>query len=553
MTRFELFGYMPDEKYKTAVAYFSMEFAIDQALKIYCGGLGFLAGSHLRSANELRQNLLGIGILWTYGYYDQVRDTEGLMKTEFIKKNYAFLHDTGIIFTITVHQSPVRVKAYLLKPDTFGTAPLFLLSTDIEENDALSRSITQRLYDANEATRIAQTILLGIGGATLLDILSLTPDIYHMNEGHSISLNFYLYNKYKNLDEVKKRVVFTTHTPEMAGNESHSYSLLTEMSFFNQTQELEVKALLGLDGDQFNYALAALKFSKIANGVSKIHGAVTRQMWGGNPGICDIISVTNAQNKTYWKDTELEDAITGNDENTLVARKKQMKRDLFKVVADQCGKLFSENILTIVWARRFSGYKRADLLMADWQRFVDLLNNEERPVQLIWAGKPYPGDTGGIDWFNHLLTRVQCFPNCAVLTGYELALSALLKKGSDVWLNNPRRYHEASGTSGMTAAMNGSINLSIPDGWVPEFARGGENCFLIQPAPDAFPEEEKDSQENRNLMDTLENLVLPMYYDDRKQWLTVLKNAASDVAPAFESGRLADEYYTKIYQFNSKV
>lgn len=550
MTRDELFGYRPDEKYQTAVAYFSMEFAIDQALKTYCGGLGFLAGSHLRSACELRQNLLGIGILWKYGYYDQVRDAEGLMKPEFIKKTYTFLQDTGIIFTITVHQSPVRVKAYLLKPETFGTAPLFLLSTDIEENDMLSRSITHRLYDPNEATRIAQTMLLGIGGATLLDILGLTPDIYHMNEGHAISLNFYLYNKYKNLDEVKKRVVFTTHTPEMAGNESHSYGLLTEMSFFCHLQESEVKAMLGLDGDQFNYTLAALKFSKIANGVSVMHGDVTRQMWGGNPGICSIISITNAQNKTYWKDNELEAAITGNDHDRLIARKKQMKRELFKVVADQCGKLFDENILTIVWARRFSGYKRADLLMADWDRFIRLMNNKDRPVQLIWAGKPYPGDTGGIDWFNHLLTRTRHIPNCAVLTGYELTLSALLKKGSDVWLNNPRRYHEASGTSGMTAAMNGSINLSIPDGWVPEFARDGENCFIIPPASDQPSEAEKDAQENRNLMDTLESLVLPMYYNDHSQWLTVLENAATDVMPAFESGRLAWEYYKKMYQFN---
>jgi len=550
MTRLELLGYTPDEKYQTAVAYFSMEFAIEQALKTYCGGLGFLAGSHLRSAYELRQNLVGIGILWTYGYYDQVRDTEGLMKTEFIKKNYAFLQDTGIIFTITVHQSPVHVKAYLLRPDTFGTAPLYLLSTDIAENDWLSRSITHRLYDANEATRIAQTILLGIGGATLLDILGLTPDIYHMNEGHSVSLNFYLLAKYKNLDDVKKRVVFTTHTPEMAGNESHSYSLLDEMSFFYHLNVSEIKALLGLDGDQFNYTLAALKFSKIANGVSRMHGAVARQMWGGDTGICDIISITNAQNKTYWKDTELEAAITAGDDNGTISRKKQMKRELFKVVADQCGKLFDENTLTIVWARRFSGYKRADLLIADWARLVTILNNKDFPVQLIWAGKPYPVDSGGIGWFNNLLMRVRDFPNCAVLTGYELSLSALLKKGSDVWLNTPRRYHEASGTSGMTAAMNGSINLSIPDGWVPEFARDGQNCFLIQPAPDTLAEREKDAQENRTLIDTLQNLILPMYYKEQRQWLTILKNAAADVTPAFESGRMAGEYYTRIYQFS---
>lgn len=548
ITRQEIFGYMPDEKYNTSIAYFSMEFAVDQALKIYSGGLGFLSGSHLRSAHELKQNLLGIGILWKYGYYDQVRDSNALMKTELIEKDYAFLQDTGIVFTVSVHDSPVHVKAYLLRPETFGTAPLFLMSTDIPENDELSRSITHCLYDPNEATRIAQTIVLGIGGATLLDMIGIIPDTYHMNEGHAVSLNFYLYAKYKNLEEVKKRVVFTTHTPEMAGNEAHSYGLLQEMSFFYHLQEQEVKSLLGMEGDNFNYTLAALKFSGKANGVSKLHGEVTRQMWGGNPGICDIISITNAQNKTYWKDTELDDAIAADDNKVIILRKKQMKRDLFKVVADQCGKLFDENILTIVWARRFAGYKRADLIMDDWGRFTSLLDRTDHPVQLIWAGKPYPEDESSIGLFNQIAVRARPFARCAVLTGYELQLSALLKKGSDVWLNNPRLYHEASGTSGMTAAMNGSINLSMPDGWVPEFARDKDNCFLIQPAPGSLSIVEKDLQENRNLMDTLESEVLPMYYDDQEQWLTILKKAAADIVPAFESGRLADEYYDKMYR-----
>ncbi|SDP96993.1 starch phosphorylase [Mucilaginibacter sp. OK268] len=547
MTRQEIFGFTPNSQYSTSVAYFSMEFAIDQALKIYSGGLGFLSGSHLRSAYELKQNLLGVGILWKYGYYDQVRDGQALMKTEMIEKNYTFLQDTGIIFTVAVHDSPVHVKAYILKPKIFGTSPLFLLSTDIAENDELSRSITHRLYDPNEATRIAQTIVLGIGGATLLDILGLTPDIYHMNEGHSVSLNFYLYAQYKSLKEVKKRVVFTTHTPEMAGNESHSYSLLQEMSFFYHLQEHEVKMLLGMDGDEFNYTLAALRFSGKANGVSKLHADVSRQMWGSNPNICEITAITNAQNKAYWKDALLDNAITTNDDEAIVIRKKELKSVLFKIVADQCGKLFNENVLTIVWARRFADYKRADLIMDDWGRFVALLNRTDYPVQLIWAGKPYPEDQSSMGLFNQVATRTKQFVRCAVLTGYELHLSGLLKKGSDVWLNNPRLYHEASGTSGMTAAMSGSINVSMPDGWVPEFARDKDNCFLIQPAADALSVVEKDLQENKNLMDVLENTVLPMYYNNQAQWLTLLKKAAADIVPAFESGRLADEYYDKLY------
>ncbi|MGZ3874843.1 MAG: alpha-glucan family phosphorylase [Mucilaginibacter sp.] len=549
ITKDDIFGFTPNDKYKDAVAYFSMEFAVDQALKIYSGGLGFLAGSHLRSAYELKQNLLGIGMLWKYGYYDQGRDGNALMKPEFIEKQYSFLEDTGIVLTVPVHDWPVQVKAYLLRPETFGSAPLFLLSTDIPENDDQSRSITRQLYDPNEATRIAQSIVLGIGGAMLLDALKIEPAVYHMNEGHSLPLNFYLFAKYNNnLDEVKKRVVFTTHTPEMAGNEEHDYSLLKEMSFFYHMQEHEVRSVLGLEGDKFNYTLAALKFARKANGVSKLHGEVARAMWGSNPGICEIISITNAQNKNYWKDGQLDTAISENDDKAIVRRKKELKKELFKTVADQCGKLFDEDTLTIVWARRFAAYKRADMVMYDWDRFLKFIQNADRPVQLIWAGKPYPEDYGAIDLFNQIMSRVKPFANCAVLTGYELNLSALLKKGADVWLNTPRMYREASGTSGMTAAMNVAINVSMPDGWVPEFAQDGKNCYVVQPAGKTLNNEDQDRQEALNLMDTLENLVVPAYYDNQAEWLRMIKKAAADVVPSFEAGRMADEYYEKMYK-----
>ncbi len=553
ITKKEIFGYEPDPKYSLSAAYFSMEFAIDQPLKIYSGGLGFLAGSHLRSAYELKQNLMGIGILWKYGYYDQVRGANALMKLEFIEKEYSFLQDTGLVFTVSVHDSPVHVKAWLLKHETFGSAPLFLLSTDIPKNDELSRSITRHLYDANEETRIAQGIVLGIGGAMLLDILNLAPDVYHMNEGHAVALNFYLYAKFKSLEEVKKRVVFTTHTPEMAGNEEHNYGLLKEMSFFYHLQEHEVKSLLGMDGHNFNYTLAALKFSRKANAVSKLHGEIARDMWCSNNGICEITSITNAQNKTYWTDAVLGKAISENEDLAIVARKKELKKQLFKIVADQCGKLFNKDILTIVWARRYAGYKRADLIMYDWARFTKLVDNRQYPVQIIWAGKPYPEDNSGIDMFNQIITKAKPFANCAVLTGYELELSASLKKGSDVWLNTPRMFHEASGTSGMTAAMNGTVNLSMPDGWVPEFAKDGENCFVVQPANAQLSEAEKDGLENLNLMEMLESKVLPTYYGDSAKWLSILKKAAGDIDPAFESTRLAREYYELMYTQFSKL
>jgi len=548
MTQLEIFGYTPEQEYNTSVAYFSMEFAIDQSLKIYSGGLGFLSGSHLRSAFELKQNLIGIGMLWKYGYYDQVRDRDGKMVPTFIQKDYSFLEDTGIVFSVPVHSAMVKVKAFLLKPQTFCSAPLFLLSTDLEENDEVSKSITHRLYDPNEATRIAQSIILGIGGGMLLDELGIKPDFYHMNEGHAVPLNFYLYSKFKSLEEIKKRVVFTTHTPELAGNEEHDYKLLKEMSFFYHLQDHEVKFILGLEGDKFNYTLAALKFSGKANGVSKLHGEVARDMWGSYKGICEITSITNAQNHNYWQDTALENKLKAKDPAGIQQRKKELKIQLFKEVANQTGKLFDEHILTIVWARRFAAYKRADLLMYDWERFLKLMSNTNSPVQVIWAGKPYPEDTKANEIFNQIITKTKNISNCAVLVGYELGLSALLKKGSDVWLNNPKMYREASGTSGMTAAMNASLNLSIPDGWIPEFAIDDENCFIIQHAPDELSEGEKDLIENANLMKTIEDKVLPTYYSNTEKWNQMILKAVEGVLPAFESTRMAKEYYEIMYQ-----
>ena len=213
--------FKPDDRFTKKVAYFSMEFAVHQPLKIYSGGLGFLSGSHLRSAYELKQNLIGIGILWKYGYYDQARNQDQSLQVTWMEKLYSFLQDTGIRYQINIHDHPVWVKVMYLDPEVFKTAPLFLLSTDLPENDHISQTITHRLYDANVATKIAQFILLGVGGAKLVDELGFNPDRYHLNEAHGVSSVFYLYKKFGSVDEVKKRLVFTTHTPEEAGNEKH--------------------------------------------------------------------------------------------------------------------------------------------------------------------------------------------------------------------------------------------------------------------------------------------------------------------------------------------
>ena len=240
-------------------------------------------------------------------------------------------------------------------------------------------------------------------------------------------------------------------------------------------------------------------------------------------------------------------ALGEHGDYALIARKKHLKRLLFNVVADQTGKMFDPDVLTIVWARRFAEYKRPGLLKQDLDRFIRLLEDDERPIQVIWAGKPYPFDTNAVNAFNELIHISYKHKNMAVLIGYELELSFILKKGSDVWLNTPRVSREASGTSGMTASMNGSIHLSTDDGWHPEFAKHGINAFTIPPSDNNKPIEEQDYEDNKNLMDIIENEIIPMYYDKPEQWTQMMKAAMSDVTPAFDSGRMADEYYIKMY------
>ena len=544
-----LHDYKFDKKYKKSVAYFSMEFAIHQALKIYSGGLGFLAGSHMRSAYDLKQNVVGVGILWSFGYYDQDRHEDRSLKADFVRKHYYFLEDLGIQATVNIHSQDVHIKAFYLSPDVFGSAPLILLSTDIPENDFLARTITHKLYDANEETRISQEIVLGIGGVKVLEALKQKIEIYHMNEGHALPLVYELYaNRFQDMQKVKEHVVFTTHTPEDAGNEQHNIHLLQKFGFFNGLNIETVREITMVDGESFNLTVGALRASKMTNAVSRFHGEVANRMWKDCKGRSEIIYITNAQNSRFWTDKGMRRALEDKDDYELVARKKHLKRVLFNIVADQTGKMFDHDVLTIVWARRFAEYKRPGLLKQDFDRFKRLLKDPERPIQVIWAGKPYPFDVNAVNTFNELIYLGHDLKNMAVLTGYELELSHNLKKGSDVWLNTPRVSREASGTSGMTASMNGSIHFSTDDGWHPEFAKHGINSFTIPPIDHDKPVEEQDYEDNKNLMDILENEIIPMYYDKPKKWTKLMKTAMRDVVPTFDSDRMADEYYTKLYK-----
>lgn len=539
-----------NKKYEKSAVYFSMEFAIDQSLKIYSGGLGFLAGSHMRSAYDLKQNLIGIGILWKKGYYDQYRKEDLSMGSLFIDKNYSFLEDTNIRFTIKINNCDVWVKAYYLNPKTFGTVPMFFLSTDVPENDYLARSTTFKLYDSDPSAKIAQTMVLGLGGAKLLDALDYEPDIYHLNEAHAVSCVFHLYNKYKSVEKIKEKMVFTTHTPEEAGNEKHDINLLEKLSFFDGIPLDKVREITGIYDNTFNHTLVGLRLSHNANGVSKLHGEVSRDMWKDFPGICPITHITNAQNKKYWVDPWLDEAFKTKDRAALISRKKRLKSKLFEVVADQTGKIFDPEVLTIVWARRFAEYKRPDLITRDLERFKNLLTNTEQPVQIIFAGKPYPMDYNAIHIFDNLTYMSTNIKNMAVLVGHELKLSRQLKKGADVWLNNPRVTREASGTSGMTAAMNGAINFSTNDGWVREFKdlNKTQNSFVLPIVDHLLPTYQQDQMDLNNLFQMLENEILPLYYKKPKKWWDLVETSMKQIVPYFDSDRMVDEYYKKLYK-----
>lgn len=523
------------------VAYLSMEIAVDQALKTYAGGLGFLAGSHMRSAHDLDQNMVGVSILWSYGYYDQVLGREGQVTVNYIRKHYDFLDDPDILVPLSIRGQRVLVRAYLLKPSVFGTVPLYFLTTDIPENLPSARSITHCLYDADEVERLSQEIVLGMGGYKVLEAAGESIDLYHMNEGHALPVAFEMLNRGMTQDEVRENLVFTTHTPVKAGNEMHDAHLMDEMGFFGSKVSLSDAVELG--GNPFCLTTAALRLSKKANAVSQKHGEVANEMWQHVEGACPIVAITNAQNRKYWQDDELAEAHAKKDDKALLARKHVLKAKLFERVADECGKLFDPEVLTVVWARRFADYKRAWMPLKDKERLAFLLRSKK--LQIIWAGKPHPNDTGAWELINWIQSEVRDLPGAALLVNYDLQLSRLLKLGSDVWLNTPRRPKEASGTSGMTAAMNGSIHFSTEDGWHLEYGKDGVNSFAI--GVDGPPTESMDEDDHASLFRRLEEDILPTY-EKPEAWAKLVHQAMHDVVPFFDSDRMATEYFERLYQ-----
>lgn len=525
------------------VAYFSMEIALDQSLKIYSGGLGFLAGSHMLSAGYLQMPMVGVTMLWSYGYYDQRIAQDGQVEVAYIRKYYDFLKDTNATTEVEIFGEKVKVKAYLVEPELFGACPVYLLTTDIEGNSDWAKSISHKLYDGNEKIRIAQETVLGVAGVRILQQIGYKFDVVHMNEGHALPAAFELLRQYNgNLEEVKKKTVFTTHTPVAAGNEVHWVDTLMEGGFFaGCSREKAVE----LGGENFSLTVAALRMSRIANAVSQLHGLVANKMWEWVDGRCPIRAITNAVNLHYWQDERIKKADTP---EKLLAVKREMKEELFEYVANVAGKRFDPDVLTITWARRFADYKRAWLILMDKDRITKLL--DENKIQIIFAGKFHPDDVMGKEMFNKLLNRSHSMKNVVVLPGYELELSGKLKRGSDIWLNTPLRPFEASGTSGMSANANGALHLSTYDGWTVEGTFDGINGYTIEypELDDEMPWEERHWKDHECMMNKIENEIIPTYYENKAEWARLMQQAIRTSEAYFNSDRMVVEYYNRLYK-----
>lgn len=609
----------PENK-KDLIAYFSAEYGLDQTIPIYSGGLGILSGDHLKSASDLGIPLVAVGLLYKNGYFHQKINGYGDQETEYNNIDLSNLpinpvkDENGDELKIYVkfEKRKIYLKVWQIN---VGRIKLYLLDSDIDENKPEDREVTLKLYGGDQEMRIKQEIVLGMGGTNLLTrALGLNPTVYHMNEGHSA---FLILELIKNIIKEKKvsfevakdiassKTVFTTHTPVPAGNDIFPIALVEK--YFK-----EFWPRLGLEREEFlklgmkpctdlepgfNMGILALKVAGKKNGVSKLHGAVSRELFGDVwPEIAanesPITYVTNGihtcswlapslkelYNKyliPYWQDNIYRDEVWENINNIpnkeLWEIHQKRKQKLLEIVKEsttnrlrRSGYSYEEinditsklnpNALTIGFARRFATYKRATLIFRDLERITQILNNAERPVQLIFAGKAHPADKEGQDLIKriHEISMMPQFKGkIFLLENYNIAMSRYLVSGVDVWLNNPRRPMEASGTSGQKASVNGVINFSVLDGWWAE-GYNQENGWTIGTNAEFTSYEEQDDADSQSMYRTLEEKIIPTYYDKdengiSEKWMKIMKNSITSTGGKYSTSRMLVDYTNNLY------
>ena len=519
------------------VAYFCMEYGLHESFPIYSGGLGILAGDYIKAGHDLGAPMVAVGLLWARGYCVQRIGADGRPYEEYPGYDSSFLEDTGVRVRVRVRGREVPVRVWVTQKH--GTIPLYLLEPLREED----RWITHRLYEAGTDTRIAQEMILGIGGVRALGWLGFNVHTYHFNEGHAVFAGIERIAELMESglqfpdawERVRQQTVFTTHTPVKAGNEEHALTDLRRMGACLQLSGSEMRAI---GGDPFNMTVAGLRLSRAANAVAQLHGETSRAMWKDVSNACPIGAITNGVHVPTWQAPEVREA--GHDPSRLIEAHKRLKEQLLAEVQRRQGITIEPDAFLIGFARRAAGYKRSDLILRDEARLDALLSKHH--VRVLFAGKSHPDDMNGKNIVARLVQGARKHPGKVVfLENYDMALGRLLTRGCDVWLNNPIRPLEASGTSGMKAAMNGVPNVSILDGWWPEACVDGVNGFAI--GNDKSGDDIKDLQD---LYDTLEKRVIPAFAD-RKKWAQIMVQSVKSTEAAFSCDRMMRQYFEQLY------
>jgi len=607
------------------VAYFSAEFGFHETLPIAAGGLGVLAGDHTKSASDLGLGFAGISLFYREGYFQQAFDANN-WQTEYYTllnpKNLPLepvLNEKGeqIALSVEIAMNQVFFQAWRVN---VGRVPVYLIDTNLPQNEQHFRDLTLRVYGGDSTTRIMQEMLLGIGGVKLLRALGIQPSTFHMNEGHAAFLTLELIREKiaagKTFAEAsaltKKECLFTTHTPVEAGHDRFSQDLMNyAMQRYRTQLPMEFKQLMGLgrvnpesESEPFCMTVLALKFSRAANGVSELHGRVSRHMWQSMyPGkAVDEVPIGHVTNgihllgwmkgtvRRFWRRKLNGEGKSAHDwdwkinspefwqkmsdpnfisDEELWALRYKLRRELIEfarrrllmqrqrvgqgdfITFDQ---LLNPDALTIGFARRFATYKRAPLIFQQMENIVRLTRDRERPVQFVFAGKAHPRDDDGKRYIQHIihLSKYSDLQGSLVfIENYDIHVARQMVSGCDVWLNNPRRPLEASGTSGMKAGCHGCLNLSILDGWWRE-GYDGTNGFAIGEDAHADSVEEQDRQDSANLFEALTTEVIPLFYQRDaqgipRQWLQRIRSAMSTLVPQFTTARMVKEYTEKYY------
>ncbi len=600
------------------IAYFSTEFGLHETLPIYAGGLGILSGDYLKGASDLGVPLVAIGFLYTHGYFSQRITEDGWQEAHYIRLKYSelptlpILSSTGEPLTVSVELPGREVKARLWVINV-GRVKLFLLDSDVEGNSISDRELTARLYTSDVESRISQEIILGIGGVRALRSLGYNPSVWHLNEGHSAFLNLERAREMiasgHTFEEAEAQIcassVFTTHTPVPAGNDEFPEWLIDKyFSNFFPELELDREQFFNLGrnpnpwGNTFSMPVLAIEMSQHKNGVSELHGQVAREMWHHlwpelKVDDVPITHITNAVHTGSWLARRLRNLLDQYlDENWMESLddsrvwepvadipdaelwevRRHLKRKLVHYMREHArdqwlnsgihpvqvvasGVLLDPYALTIGFARRFATYKRANLILRDLGRLLDLINRPNMPVQIIFAGKSHPADEAGKMLIQEVYRTVKKAENggrLVFLEDYDMNLARYLVQGVDVWLNTPRRPHEASGTSGMKAAMNGVLNFSILDGWWRE-GYNGKNGWAIGSDRDYDNPNQQDEEDALNLYEVLENQIIPLYYRKRSSdglpgdWIAMVKETIRTLAPQFSMRRMVKEYVEELY------